>query len=113
MPASSAFRLAMRGIKWRQVRQAVVDGAGNTVGTVVIYGLVVLMIFLWYHKSKQQAAARTYLTDDTAQASDGSASVLTNALAHSKPAVAAARLNLVGTDAKGGAGAPTLKDSWT
>lgn len=79
------FLRAIRKIKRPQVVQAIADGAANTFGTVMVYGVILLIIFAWYHgrKAKQQATR------------GGSADPLYNALMFSKPAAAAHKMNLV------------------
>lgn len=71
-------RVILGRIKWRQVAQAMADGAGNTVGTVLIYAIIVLLIFVWYHKKQKQHQSGW----------GGDEPVLLSALSFSKPAAA-------------------------
>lgn len=75
------MRASLARVKWAQSGQALADGAANTIGTVLVYSLVVLIVFMWYRNTKKQ--------DLNARGEDTSHhSILEGAIAFSKPAAA-------------------------
>lgn len=59
------------------------DGAGNTLGTVTIYAVIVLIAFLWYKQNKKNKKGG----NDRGEGENGN-DFLTTALSFSKPAAA-------------------------
>lgn len=47
------FRASLKKIDWGKARQSLVDGAGNTLGAVLVYSIVILIVFLWYRNVKK------------------------------------------------------------
>lgn len=71
------FTKLISRINWYEFVQSLANGAGNTIGTIVIYAFVVLIIYLWYHNRR---AGKEGVGQDDA---------LSRILAFSKPGIAA------------------------
>lgn len=86
-------------INWRQVTQSIVDGAGNTIGTVAVYSIIVFVIFLWYRNSKKSNKNKDWDKEKEKEKDRGSHEsgndndFLTAALSFSKPAAAMRNAN--------------------
>lgn len=70
------------------------DGAGNTIGTVLVYTLVVLIVFAWYHNSKKDnkdqegEGGNGRNGGERVADMNGHHSILESAISFSKPAAA-------------------------
>lgn len=76
-------------VNWRQFTQSIMDGAGNTVGTVAIYAIIVLGVFLWYKQNKKGNKNK----DEQNHKGENGSDFLTTALSFSKPAAAMRNAN--------------------
>lgn len=79
----SKISTALQHVNWKQVNQSIADGAGNTIGTVFIYSLVVIGIFLWYRRSKKPGVD----SSRSSTGGNGQSDALSNALSFSKVGV--------------------------
>lgn len=82
--ALARFRASLRRINWRQSSQSLANGAGNTIGTVLVYSIVVLIVFVWYRNTKKS----TENGSDQKDSNGDRHSILESAIAFSKPAAA-------------------------
>lgn len=71
--------------------QSMMDGAGNTIGNVAVYSIIVLIIFLWYKNHKDDKKKDKDKGDDNNDNNDPG--FLTTALNFSKTASAMRNAN--------------------
>lgn len=79
-----------RRINWKEFVQSMANGAGLTIGTLVIYLIVVLIIFGWYRRSRITSSSSGQNTAGQNTAGQNIAeNALTDALSYSRPFIVA------------------------